>query len=570
MHAHDRVLKRRAFLGFAGASAAAAILAACGGSSTATNTPAAKPTTAAGGPTTAPQAAPTTAAPSAVVGTAAPAAPQAAPTAAPTSAASSAVAPAARVPSGTLRVAHPNKVLSLDPTGPNSLEGPTLTIGKAIFDQLVSKDPVTGEFKPSLATKWETPDPSTWVFTLRSDAKFHDGSPVTATDVKATLDRIAAKKGPIQPLWATLTSVEATNPTTATMKFSAPIGTVLASAALLNILPAAKMEAADFFSKPIGSGPFKVTSYTADSNVTLEANTSYWGGAPGLQSLIFRIIPETTARITSIDTGEIDLTWTIPPDQLPKLKQNSNLTVTPTPTYTYYFIWMNAKRPPFTDKRVRQAMAYAVDVDAIVKNLLAGIGKRADGPIPSTVFGYAPQTPYAYDPKKAMQLLSDAGVKTGLEVDMIWSPTGGPQIKDIADTLASYWNAIGIKTKSDQQEPGVWLDNLIKLNWDMDLQTNTVLTGDADFTLRRLYVTTANRNGYANPDLDKLLNDAAGTVDQKKRADMYAQADKIIWDEAVGIFPFELLENFVASKKVSGFVPPANGIPSFANVTVQK
>ncbi len=169
MHAHDRVLKRRAFLGLAGASAAAAILAACGGGSTATDTPAAKPTTAAAG-------GPTTAAPSAVVGTAAPAAPQAAPT----TAAASAAAPAARVPSGTLRVAHPNKVLSLDPTGPNSLEGPTLTIGKAIFDQLVSKDPVTGDFKPSLATKWDTPDPSTWVFTLRSDAKFHDGSPVTA------------------------------------------------------------------------------------------------------------------------------------------------------------------------------------------------------------------------------------------------------------------------------------------------------------------------------------------------------------------------------------------------------
>ncbi len=565
MHAHDRVLRRRTFLGLAGASAAAAILAACGGSSAATDTPAAKPTTAAAasGPTTAPQAAPTTAAPSA-------AAPQAASTAAPTAAASSAVAPAARVPSGTLRVAHPNKVLSLDPTGPNSLEGPTLTIGKAIFDQLVSKDPVSGEFKPSLATKWDTPDPATWVFTLRTDAKFHDGSPVTATDVKATLDRIAAKKGPIQPLWATLTSVEATNPTTVTMKFSAPIGTVLASAALLNILPAAKMEAADFFNKPIGSGPFKVASYKPDSDVTLDANTSYWGGAPGLQSLVFRIIPETTARITSIDTGEIDLTWTIPPDQLPKLKQNSNLTVTPTPSFSYYFLWMNSKRPPFTDKRVRQAMAYALDVDSIVKNLLAGIGKRADAPIPSTVFGYAPQTPYAYDPKKAMQLLSDAGVKAGLEVDLIWSPTGGPQIKDIVDTLASYWNAVGIKIKNDQQEPGVWLDNLIKLNWDMDLQTNIVLTGDADFTLRRLYVTSANRNGYANPDLDKLLTDAVATVDQKKRADLYAQADKLIWDEAVGVFPFELLENFVASKKVSGFVPPANGIPSFANVTMQK
>ena len=142
--------------------------------------------------------------------------------------------------------------------------------------------------------------------------------------------------------------------------------------------------------------------------------------------------------------------------------------------------------------------------------------------------------------------------------------------EEVASAVAAAAGAADAVAAVRPQERATWLDNLIKLNWDMDLQTNAVLTGDADFTLRRLYVTTANRNGYANPELDKLLIDAAGTVDQKKRADMYAQADKIIWDDAVGIFPFELLENFVASKKVSGFVPPANGIPSFANVTVQK
>jgi peptide/nickel transport system substrate-binding protein len=569
--AATHTVKRRSFLMLAGASAATAILAACGGSSSPTSTPAAKPTTAAGGTTAAPTSAPSGAPTS--VGTAAPAAPQIVPTAAPTTAAASVVTgttAAAKQPTGTLRVATPTKLLSLDPTGANSLEAPTLTIGRHIFDQLVSRDPATGEFKPSLATKWETPDPSTWTFTLRPDAKFHDGSPVTSADVKATLARIADKKGPIQPLWATLDTVDTPNPQTAVMKFKAPIGTVLASAALLNVLPAGKMDAPDFFSKPIGSGPFKVTAFKPDAEVDLDANTAYWGGAPSLQSIVFRIIPETVARITAIDTGEIDLTWTIPPDQLPKLKQNNNITIAPTPSYTYYFLWMNAKHPVFADKRARQALCYAVDVDSIVKNLLAGIGTRAQAPIPSTVFGFAPQTPYAYDPKKAQQLLTDAGVKPGTEIDLIWQPTGGPQIKEITDAIISYWSAVGLKVKNDQQESGVWLDNLLKLNWDGDLQTNGVLTGDADFTLRRLYLSSANRNGYANPDLDKLLNDAAGTVDQKQRATLYAQANKIIWDDAVGLFPFELLENFVFSKKVTGFVPPANGIPSFASVTLQK
>ena len=563
MEASSRGMKRRAFLTVSGASAAAAILAACGGSAVPTSTPAAKASAAGGASTTG---APTAAVAS-VVSTAAPAAPQAVPTAA----AASAPAPAAgRQPTGTLRIAHPSKLITLDPTGASSLDGATLTVGRQIFDQLVTKDPVTGDYKPLLATKWETPDPQTWVFTLRPDVKFHDGSPVTSADVKATLDRVAQQKGPIQPLWATLTAVETPDPLTARMKFSAPIGTVLASAALLHILPAAKINQDGFFNKPIGSGPFKVNTFKPDDSLTLDANTNYWGGVPGVQSMIFRIIPETTARITAVDTGEIDLTWTLPPDQLAKLKQNQNLTVTQTPTYTYYFAWMNAKRPPFTDKRVRQAMAYAVDADAIVKQLLGGIAKRAQAPIPASVFGFAAQTPYNYDPAKAKQLLADAGYTGGNELDLIWSTPQGPAIQDVTQTLISYWNAVGVKVKSDLQEPGIWLDNLIKLNWDIDVQTNSVLTGDADFTLRRLYLSTANRNGYTNPDLDKLLLNAAGTVDQKQRADLYAQAEKIIWEDAVGIFPADLLENYAISKKVSGFTPVPNSISSFANVTVQK
>ena len=123
--------------------------------------------------------------------------------------------------------------------------------------------------------------------------------PLTSADVKATLDRIMQQKGPIQPLWATLDTVETPDPQTARMKFKAPIGTVLASAALMHILPAAKINTDGFFNKPIGSGPFKVTDFKPDNALTLDANTSYWGGAPALQSLIFRIIPDTTARLTS-------------------------------------------------------------------------------------------------------------------------------------------------------------------------------------------------------------------------------------------------------------------------------
>ncbi len=565
---HYGAINRRAFLVLAGSGAFAALLAACGGANpTATSVPIASAPGTSGGTTPTAPAAVSTAVPAAPPSAATPASGAATPGPSAPSGVTPAVA-AARQPSGTLKVALPNRVVSLDPTGGAALEGTTFS--RQIYSTLVVRDPATNEYKPSLATKWENPDPRTWVFTLRTDVKWHDGTPFTSADVKGTLERVARLKGPIAPLWATIDTIETPDEKTVRLKFKAPLGTALASAGLLYIVPAAQMDKEGFFSKPIGTGPFKVQTYKPDAGLTLEANTAYFGGVPGVQTLQFVDIPEVVARMTALDTGEIDLTWGIPPDQLASVRKNTKLTIDSIASYSYYFIWMNAKRPPFTDKRVRQAMAYAVNVDDMVQNLVGGIGKRATAPIPSTVYGFAPQTPYAYDPAKARQLLQEAGVAPGTEVNMIWTASGGPQIREISQALISYWNAVGVKVKSGEAERAQWLDDLLKLNWDLDLQTNGVTTGDADYTLRRLYTTAANRNGYGNPELDKILNDAAESVDQKKRAELYAQANKIIWDEAVGVFPFELLENYAYNKKVQGFVAVPDVVPSFATVTVQK
>jgi peptide/nickel transport system substrate-binding protein len=334
------------------------------------------------------------------------------------------------------------------------------------------------------------------------------------------------------------------------------------------ITPAAKVADQGFFNKPIGSGPFKVASWSADGDLRLEANVEYWGGPPGLKNLTFRYYPEVAPLVTALETGEVDFTWRLPPDQLPALQRNADLKIDSVPGYTYYFIWMNSSRPPFTDKRVRQAMAYALDVDKIIADLLPGVAKRATAPISSTIFGYAPQTPYAYDVSKARQLLTEAGQADGFEAGLIWNPGSAPQDRELLQVMISYWNAIGVRVQSQEMERAVWIDNLNKLNWDMDLQANATTTGDADFTLGRLYHSRANRNGYKNAELDRILDDAVATVDQNHRKELYAQANKIIWDDAVGIFPGELFNVFAARKRVSGFVPSATAILNFANVTV--
>lgn len=537
-------LSRRSFLRATvalGLSApAASLLTACGG---------ALP------PSPAPTQAPAAAPPATKAGTAAGAAP----------------ATAARTPAGELKVSLPQRIVALDPQGAQGAERVTLLTARHIFDSLVIRDPASGNFVPGLATSWQNPDDRTWVFTLRKGVKFHDGSEFTSADVKASLERVIAQKGPLAPLWSNVESIETPDSSTVQIRTKIPVGTLVASSSLLFTGPASKINTEGFFRKPIGTGPFKFVSWTPDAELSLEANGDYWGGAAGVRTLIFRDIPEIAARVTALETGEIDFTYSLPPDQLPALRRNADLKMDTISTYAYFFVWFNAKRAPFTDKRVRQAMSYALDLDTMAKGLLQGVGKRAQAPIPESVFGFAPQTPYNYDPARAKKLLAEAGHPAGFETTVQWNPGGaGPQDRELVQAMISNWNEIGVRVKSLEKERAQWLKDLLDLNWDMNFQSNAVLTGDADYTLARLYMSKANRTGYANPDLDKLLTDAAATVDQAKRKELYAQAQKIIWEDAVGIFPFDLLENYVYRKNVAGFTPAPSQIPSFHSVTAQK
>jgi peptide/nickel transport system substrate-binding protein len=477
-------------------------------------------------------------------------------------------ASAQAAPAGELVIVLPRSLISLDPHGAQSVEEATAVVNAHLLDTLTTRDFQTGEILPRLAESWTQTDELTWTFTLRSGVTFYDGTPFTSADAKASLDRVIELAGPLAPLWASVSSTEAPDDATLVIKTTEPVGTVPTSATLLYVTPASAATNDAFFENPVGIGPYKFVSWTRDSELVLEALPDYWDGPAGISKLTVRDIPEVAARVTSLETGEIDFTYALPADQLPGLRENSDLAIDSTPTYAYYFVWFNAKREPFTDARVRQAMAYALDLDTIAADLLTDVGVRAQAPIPSTVFGFAAQTPYAYDPDKAKSLLTEAGYPDGFSTRMIWVPDSGPQDRELVDTFIAYWDAVGIKVENGEMERAAWLDDLLALNWDMDFQSNTVRTGDADFTLRRLYTSAANRTGYANPDLDKLLLDAAASADQAERADLYAQACAILWNDAVGIFPFDLLENYVHSTKLQGFTAVPNVIPTFTKATV--
>jgi peptide/nickel transport system substrate-binding protein len=467
-----------------------------------------------------------------------------------------------------LTVAFSEDITNLNPYGPADGQQSLQVVDGQIFNTLVTKDPKSNnKYLPSLATKWSEPNSLTWEFDLRK-ANFSDGTPVTASDVVADLQYLAKSASPLSSLWTSLDTVTAVNPQTVKITTTVPLGSMLADLTLLDIAPASDITKADFGTNPIGSGPFKITSFSPENKVVLTANKGYWGGAPKLQSLTFSDIPDESARLTALKDGEVDLVWVVSPDQVSTLTDASGIKLKVADSDAYFFIWFNASQKPFNDVRVRQAMWYAVNAKAVDKSLFGDAGKTMTSPIPSTVFGSSTQDPYPYDPAKAKKLLAEAGYPHGFSTSIILAADSAPLIQEQAQAYASYWAKVGVKVQIESQPQAVWLQNLLALKWSMDIQENVVLTGDADYTLGRLYTSSADRTGYKNPQLDTLLSQASQTTDQTKRAQLYKQASKIIWSQAVGIFPLQERDTYAVKSTVKGFTPTPNRVPSFLKVSI--
>ncbi len=464
--------------------------------------------------------------------------------------------------SSEIVVAGPVAVLDLDPLGAQAMEDATLVAGAHIYDTLVALE--DGEPLPRLATSWETPDATTWVFTLRDDVTFHDGTAMTAADVAASIDRVIAEEGPLAPLWSPVESAEATSDTELTITTAEPFGGMLVNLSLLPVTPASQTE----FTEAIGTGPFKVDSFVSGEQLVLVANDEYWEGQPSLSRIEFRNIPEASSRVTALLNGEIDFTWGLSPDQFSEVDGVDDITFQTAASYQHYYAWFNPQHEPFDDVRVRQAVAHAIDWDTIMENLFPGIATRATAPIPESVFGYAANDAYEYDPELARELLAEAGLADGFSTTMQFSTSCCAQIRELAQAMASDLSKVGITVDLLGKETGAWVEDLLALDWDMNLANNVTITGDANFTIGRLYTCAANRTGYCSEELDGLIAEAQSSIDDAERSRLWGEAGAVIWDEAVGLYPFDIQQNYAYSGKIKGFEPPVSGNPVFRDVSL--
>ena len=531
-------MQRRHFLAGAAAAAGAALLAACGGSSAATSTP--KPAT---GATSAPAAAPTTAAAS-VAATTAPATTGS--VAAPTSAAAAVAATSAPAGKGKILRMTRNEEPGYPFIGWSSEDNSSEFTMINIYDGLVRPARDGQGYDPALATKWETSaDGKTWTFTLR-DAKFSDGKPVTAADVKASLDQ--ARTSPKSQWTATykqITGVQVVDDKTVQIILAQPHPPLLAELGMwiAQIMPADMATAVDKDGYDTyntrGAGAYMLNGWKKGEPMILKKNPNYWKVNNGPDEVHIDLVADDNTRVLKLQGGQTDLIDFVPYSQIQTLNQGKTKAQAFT-IQTYTNISMNNTIKPLDDKNVRQALNYALDKDAIIKAVFFGQGQFQNSPIPAGTHYYDKSLPgYPFNLDKAKQLLAASSVPQGFTFKQTVD-SGNSVHLQIATILKDQWAKIGVTVDIVQLEKGLYNSQLRDGTsmawwggWTNDMSDPTE---DANSNLRGGAPRFAAYTRYNNPTVNSMIDASDTEQDPVKREMLYQQIQKTVLDDAPQVY----------------------------------
>lgn len=427
---------------------------------------------------------------------------------------------------------------------------PTFNITGHIFERLFKLTP-EGNIEPHLAASYDINDSGTVVtLTLRDDVSFHDGTPFNAEAVKLNIERIQDPE--LAHAFAVLVSkiVEVRTPGEFTVELIleepfAPLLPHLTHASVGMMAPSSFADEA-IYERPVGTGPFKLGSWVRGQELVLVRNDSYWGEAPALNTITFRPIPEGTTRLGLVETGEAHVATHVPPQHVERIDALPGVSVVKADSMRTIYIFFNHAREPFTDVRLRQAINYAIDKEAIVDFVLGGAGRVSDAAIAPAVFGYAPTGVYEYNPERAKELLAEAGFPDGLELTL-HSPTGRyMQDIQIAEAVQSYLADVGIKATIQTLEWASYLADIGRPKEEAVVQLGLmgwgVSTGDADQGLFNVLHGSqhtpkgSNRSFYDNAEFNALLERGRVEVDVEARKAIYAEALKVAFEDAAWLF----------------------------------
>jgi peptide/nickel transport system substrate-binding protein len=451
-------------------------------------------------------------------------------------------------PSATLTIGIGVDLDTVDPA-----QQTTTTVQNVIdygLQTLVAFD-TQGKIEPLLATSWETSkDGLTLTFKLRQGVKFHDGTPFNAEAVAFSLDRLISGKVkvPIGAGFRSMKSIEAVDPTTVAVHLKHPDPNLLPnlSTTMASILsPASATKEGNTptnIVRPVGTGPYQFTQWTKGSQVVYTRVDDYWGQKPYYKTVSFKIIPEANSREAGLLAGQLDVVMNPPVTDLTSLSQNPAVKLLKAPSDRSIFIAINNTKPPFDNEKVRQALNYAVDKDAIIKNVMFDSVNPMDSAFPSSLTGYCKVGAYKYDPAKAKQLLSEAGVKD-LKVTLA-SPTGR-YIQDIqfAQAISGYLRKVGIDANVRTMDWPSYVSAMQQKDGPFGMHVLGWAPGALDGPTQLQMFTTAtippkglNTSFFSDPTVDKLTAESALNLDAASRNQQLCQMQKEIWQQSPWIF----------------------------------
>lgn len=494
----------------------------------------------------------------------------------------------AQTPPNVLFVGQIAEPKSLDPHAVTAAND--FRILANIYDGLVQFKAGTLEVEPALAESWEiSGDGLTYTFKLREGVAFHDGTPLTADAVKFNFDRMLKEDHPFHdtgpfPLaffFSSITEIEAPDELTVVMTLSEPFAPLLANLATPTgyiVSPAAVEESGkDFGRAPVGTGPFKFAEWRSNELVAVEKNADYWGGAPTLEAVVFRPITDANTRTAEMLAGGLDVMVEVPPVSLSEF-ENDNYKILQTAGPHLWFLILNMKEGPFTDKLVRQAANYAINKEALVTDILEGTAEVAAGPTPPA-FGWAYNEalePYPYDPEKARELLAEAGMESP-GVTFFVTDGGSGMLDPVAmgTAIQADLAAVGFDVKIETYEWNTFLGEVNPgLEGKADMAEMAWMTNDPD-TLPFLTLRTEawpdkggfNSGYYSNPEVDELLNKARVSTSQEERAELYKRMQEIVVEDAPWVFVANWKQNAVTTANVKGLELQPSFLLELDNVT---
>jgi len=479
-----------------------------------------------------------------------------------------------------LIVARVKDAVGLDPA--TQTDGLSLTISQEVFQNLVRFRPGGFDVRPDAATAWKaSPDGKTWTFTLASNLKFSDGTPLDAAAVKFNFDRWGQAKNAYRGNFpfgyyasmfggfdakSAIASVEAPTATRFVIHLRAPSAPLLHNLAMPSFAigsPTAIRKGAEAFNQlPIGSGPYTVAEWAQDDHITLTANASYAGPKPAYTTVIVRDIPDQSTSVLSMKKGDIDMLVDPRPDDARSLGASPGISLYHPPSNNVSYLALNTEKKPFDREVVRRAIAYAIDIPAIAKSFYSQGATVANNWTPVGMLGANPAvTAYPHDVAKAKALLAQAGVaKFSTQLYYPTSPRPYmPEPQRIAEALQANLRAVGIDVTLEPFEFGVFLTKVRNGEHPMCLIGWTGDNGDPDNFMYALLDQDSAVKGQAqnysfwrDPEFHKLMLAGQQTVDEHKRAAIYRAANAMIHERVPAIPLVHSVVSFAVKASVGG------------------